>query len=466
MEPNILIVDDEPYMTELIQRLIRENTAYHATTVSQSTEVPQLLDRDLYSLVFLDLRMPGMDGMELLREIKRRHPQIGVIIVSAYGTIATAVEALQHGAADFITKPFVNQELLAVMERVLKMQDLARENLALRKALAERHDLTRLIGNGPRMRALSEEAASLAQNAAPVLLLGEFGTGKSFLARALHFNGPRASGPFLNLDLASVDAGEMEQLIFGQREEEQGECSGLLAQAEGGTLHLAGIGRLTPILQNRLADWLEQGRFRPQGAQHMESADVRLVASGESELDDLLGQGQLEPRLGSLLSRFILRLPPLRARREDIPLLASRFLEKYSALYGKEVAHLGDEAVKWFLAHDWPGNLREMENTMERAVLMSQREVIEYESLDSADTLGSNLFAIDYSALDQSHSKAIKQAKAQFLRAFEERYLRHHLSRGQGDMESLRGHTGLSDEKLRNMIARTNLSLERYRRSP
>lgn len=464
MVPNILIVDDEPYMTELIERLVNENTDYRTTTAGDPAQVAGLLDREAFDLAFLDLRMPGMDGLELLREIKRRHPRTGVIIVTAHGTIATAVEALRHGAADFITKPFVNQELLAVMERVLKMQELARENQALRRVLRERYDLARFIGSGPRMRALAEEAEGLARSPEPVLLVGEFGAGKSFLARALHYNGPRAAGPFFSLDLASTDPAEMEPLIFGRRPRDDGDQGpGLLARAEGGTLHLADIGLLPGLLQNRLADWLEDGRFRPSGSEHLESADARLVASAEEEPEALASAGRLEQRLAYHLSRFVLRLPPLRARREDIPLMSQVYLEKYAELHGKESARFSDAALKWLLAHDWPGNLRELENTVERAVLLSPREVIEAASLGPADELGSNLFSLDFAAFDQAHPRALETATSQFIGEFEERYLRHHLRASRGDLAAMQARTGLSAETLREMLARANLSLDSFR---
>ena len=464
MDIKILVVDDEPYMTELIERLVLENTPYAASAANHPEQVLPLLERELYNLVFLDLRMPGMDGMSLLKEIKRRHPQIDVIIVTAYGTVGTAVEALQHGASDFVTKPFANQELMAVLDRVIKLQDLTRQNLALRRALADKYSLENLTGHAPSMQALSKKAAIAANSGSPVLLQGEFGTGKSFLARALHFNGPRASGPFLSLDLATVDQPEMERLLFGQRDAEGEESQGILASAEGGTLNLANLELLPPTLQNRLAQWLEQGRFRPADTQHLESADVKLVASTECNWDDLADQGSLEKRLAFLTGCIILQLPPLRARREDIIPLAGRFLEKLGRLHNKEEVRLSDGAVKWLLAHDWPGNLRELENTLERALLLSNGQVIEAEGLAQFDSLSSHMFTIDVVSLDQPFSEALNAAKAGFIAEFEKTYLQHHLQKARGDLESVQAGTGLLPENLRNMIARNSLSLKRFRK--
>ena len=462
MASHILIVDDEPYMLELIQRLLREKTPHQAHTASSGAEALAWLDRQFFHLALLDLRMPGMDGLELLGEIKRRHSHTQVIIVTAHGTIPSAVEALQQGAADFVTKPFANQALLAVVERVLKLAELTRENLALRRSLAERFDLSRLIGNGPQMQSLAATAAELAQTPVPVFVQGEFGSGRSFLAQALHYSGPRAGEPFGGLDLASVEPQEMEPLLLGRSPDQEPENEGLLASCQGGTLHLAALERLPQALQNRLADWLEQGRFRPPGATHQQSADVRLVASSQDDPQDLVERGVLTPRLGSMLTRFVLRLPPLRARREDIPLLAGRFLEKYRQLYGREVERFSDQAAKWLLAHDWPGNLRELENTMERALLLSSGPVIEPQDLGPPDQVNSMVFTMDPHTLDRPHPDAWHRAAAQFKEAFEERYLSHHLLRGRGDLDLVSASTGLSRQILQEMCARLGISPRRW----
>lgn len=462
MPSNILIVDDEPYMLELIQRVISENTGHQTRTVSQSVQVPELLDREVYDLILLDLRMPGMDGMALLKEIKRRHPKTAVIIITAFGTISTAVEALQHGAADFITKPFANPALLAVLDRVLRMQELDRENQALRQALNQRYGLKHLIGNGPQMRLLAETTADLAQSSLAVLILGDFGTGRSFFARALHFNGPRAGGPFLSLDLDSVQADEMETIIFGGRGSEEAKPAGLLAGAEGGTLHLAAIERLPQALQNRLALWLEEGRFRPNGDSHLESADVRLVASSHKDQEELLQGGLLSQSLGSPLSKFVLCLPPLRSRREDIPLLAGNFLSKYAEMHVKEEKRLSDEAAKWLLAHDWPGNLRELENSIERAVLLGKGQTIEPEDLAPTDLINSLVFSIDPYTLDQPREQALQKAGSQFEKAFNERYLTHHLIMAGGDLNKAATSTGLELRELHQLLSLLGISPQRF----
>ena len=461
-QPSVLIVDDEPYMLELIETVVRDTCSRRTRTVDDPREVAALLDHETFDLVFLDLRMPGLDGLEVLQRIKRDHPQTEVVIVTAYATVPAAVQALKMGAADLLTKPFDNQELAAVLTRVLAWQEMKRENQALKRALAERYDLERMIGGGPRMREIASQAASLAGTMVPVFLHGEFGTGRSFLASAIHYAGPRAGGPLLSLDCASLAPGEMGDLLFGRQGDPDQPPGGMLAQAGGGSLHLRHPQRLPAETQGRLADLLESGRYRPEGSAHLVSADARLIASAETGPEELAERGSLEPRLGGLLGRFPLALPPLRARREDIPLLAGRFLDKYGDLHSKRVERFSDRALKWMLSQDWPGNLRELENTVERAVLLAGRPVLEPEDLAPADYLSSVIFSLDPAALDLPLDQALAEVSGQFRRSFEERYLGHHLARSRGDLAQVSERTGLSRQDLGARLARLDLEPGRY----
>ena len=447
MSAHILIVDDEPYMLELLETIIRENTPYQVRGVSDPRRVPALLEGGSYDLVFLDLRMPGLDGMELLGRIKRQHPEVEVIMVTGYGTIAGAVEALQRGAADFITKPFPKKQLVMVLEKVIHLQELKRQNRALRRALARKYDLGHFfVGSGPRMRALGEEIRRLAATAVPVFVHGEFGTGRSFVAKALHYNGPRAGGPFLDLACGAVAAGELPRLIFGRA---QGEARpGLLAQARGGTLHLAEIQALPREVQKHLARFLAEGSFLPQDGDERMSAEVRLVFSSDQDLAQLQAQGLVDRELASHLAGFQLALPPLRSRREDIPLLVEGFLAKYREIYAKSVEGLSREALEWLEDQSWPGNIRELENTLERAVLMAGGPLIGLEDLRPADQLSSFIFSLDPATLDLPRDQALAAASAQFQREFQRRHLLHHLARHRGDLAATAAALGIGQGEL------------------
>ncbi len=456
MPPRILIVDDEPYMLELLETIIRENTPYQARGVSDPRRVPALLEGGSYDLVFLDLRMPGMDGMELLGRIKRQHPEVEVIMVTGYGTIAGAVEALQRGAADFITKPFPKKQLVMVLEKVIHLQELKRQNRDLRRALARKYDLGHFIGGGEGSRALGEEIGRLAATMVPVFLHGEFGTGRSFVAKALHYNGPRAGGPFLDLACAAVAREDLALLIFGRAEPEA--RPGLLAQARGGTLHLADLQALPRQVQKSLARFLAEGSFLPQGGGERMSAEVRLVLSSDQDLDQLQAQDLVDRELASHLAGFQLALPPLRSRREDIPRLVEGFLAKYREIYAKNVESISREALEWLMAHHWPGNIRELENTLERAVLMAAGPVIGLDDLRPADELSSFIFSLDATTLDLPRDQALDAATAQFQREFVRRHLLHHLSRNRGDLAAAARSLGMEQNELVQEMDRLHIS--------
>ncbi len=449
MPPSILIVDDEPYMLELIETIIRQNTPYQTRTLQDPGGLADLLDQQSFHLVFLDLRMPGKDGMELLREIKSRHPQTEVVIVTAYGTIATAVEAMQQGAANFITKPFEKKELLLTMQRALDWRELKLQNQALRRALAEKYDLQQVLqGQSPRMRELARQAAQLDQAQVPVLLQGEFGTGKSFLARALHYGGPRAGGPLLTLACASLDPGELGRVLFGQGHE-----PGLLARAAGGTLVLEDLWALPLALQKRLAAFLERGRFQPLDASHQVSSDARLVATCEQDPARAIEEGRADRGLAYQLSGFILRLPPLRLRREDIPLLAQRMLDQFARSYGKEIEGIAPQALEWLQQQAWPGNLRELQSTLERAVLMAGGPRLQLGDLKPPQEVEEPGFSLEPGLLELPYRQALPVARERFEAAFRQRYLAHQLERHQGDVGQAARAAGLEEQEFRAMLA-------------
>ncbi|MCB2185366.1 MAG: sigma-54 dependent transcriptional regulator [Deltaproteobacteria bacterium] len=450
-------MDDEPYMLELIETLLRDNTACQTRTESDPRAVLPLLASEEFDLAFLDLRMPGMEGLELLREIKKHHPALEVVIVTAFGTIPTAVEAMQEGAADFLPKPFNKKQLLLVLDKVLQMAELRRENLALRAALARRFDLGEFVGAGPVMRELARELTSLAGVREPVFLTGEFGAGKSFVARALHHAGPWAAAPFLHLAAGAVEPGELAGLLFGREVADGRTRPGLLAQAREGSLHLDEVEALPPAVQKRLAQVCAAGGGELLGAAAGPPALARLIFSSCRSLDELLAAGSLTQELYYHLARFPLAIPPLRARREDIPHLAGAFLQKFSEAHGTPPLSLGDTARQWLTAQDWPGNLRELENTLERAVLLSRRPVIGLAELSPPDQLPSLVFSPDYGVLELPLDQAWDQAVAEFRPAFEKQYLGFHLARVRGDVARAAASLGWSAGQLRSRAARLGL---------
>ncbi|MEW5724673.1 MAG: sigma-54 dependent transcriptional regulator, partial [Thermodesulfobacteriota bacterium] len=457
MRPRVLIVDDEPYMLELIETILGQKDSFETLTVSDPFQVMPLLDRETYHLVLLDLKMPGLSGQELLKRIKEHHPHTAVVMVTAYGTIPVAVEAMQTGAADFLTKPFNKKELLRVVEKVLRWQELERENLTLKQALAEKYDFRYLAGDGPAITKVREDARNLAQTSAPLHLSGEIGTGKSYLAKAIHYHSPRNGGPFVDFTVSTVPAEQLAAVIFGQAPGGREQGPGLLGQAEGGTLYLADVPALPLALQKRLVRLIEEGEYEPEGSLLARRADTRLIFSSETPLGQPDRPGSLDPRFLLCLQKFPLNLPPLRRRREDIPGLARSFLHAFGKMYGKEVRDLEDEALAWLVSQDWPGNLREMENTVERAVVLAQGPLLGLADLRPAGREVPFSFSVNPDVFEMPHQEALETSLARFQQALEARYLSHWLQKYAGDLERTAARLGLSAAVLRKKLARMNL---------
>ncbi|MBW1739722.1 MAG: sigma-54-dependent Fis family transcriptional regulator [Deltaproteobacteria bacterium] len=464
MKPKILVVDDEPHMLELIQTIISENTSYISKTVSDPLAVIPWLNQERFDLVLLDLRMPGMNGMELLEEIKTHHSHTDVVIVTAYGTIPSAVEAVRKGAFDYITKPFSKDEMLLTVEKVFQWQALHRENLALREALTEKFDLDQLVGASEKIRQTYDHVKRLAGTDTLIYLEGEMGTGKSFLAKAIHYHSPRKGAPFIEVACGAVSQSELETVLFGQKGDGRSLKGGVISKANGGTLYLSDIHSLPLPLQKRLVRFMESREYEPQGSMDSQTANTRLLISSDRNLDEFLRQGLFDQRLYLMLERFRIFLPPLRARREDIPLLVAKFVNLYCIKYGKKIEHISDESIKWFLSRDWPGNIRELENVVERSVVLAHGSTLELKDVYPSDYLNSFIFTADPSVFDLPHTEAFKKSVEHFRNVFELHYLGHCLARYKGNIEKAASHMGVTPEAFRQKMTRVNLSEEAFQR--
>lgn len=458
----ILIVDDEPYMLELMQTIIRENTTYETKTLSDPYSVMPSLNREHFDLALLDLRMPGHNGMEILREIRTHHPQTDVIIVTAYGTIPSAVEAVNKGAFDYITKPFNKNELILAIERVVEWQAIQKENVRLKEALVEKFDFDRLVGASQKIREIYDHARRLADTDTLIYLEGEIGTGKSALAKAIHYHGPRKGAPIIEIACGTIPEGQLNVTLFGRKGNDPAE--GLIRKARGGTLHVSDIQYLSEEIQNKLIRIIESRTYFQEGSQELESTDVRLLFSSDRGLKELSDQGLVCQRFSVILEKFRIFLPPLRARREDIPLFVEKFVEAYGSKYGKRIGHISDEAMKWFLSMDWPGNIRELENTVERAVILTDGDLLEIKDIYPPDYLNSFIFSADPAVFDLPFGEALEKSIDRFGFVFEQQYIGHCLARFKGDIEKSASHMGVTPEAFKRKINRLNLSQEAYKR--
>jgi DNA-binding NtrC family response regulator len=380
----IVVVDDEPAQRELIGGFLTKQGHEVLPAASGAEALAYVKDRQV-DLVLSDCRMPGMSGPELLLGIKAVNPEIPLILMTAYGTVETAVQAMKDGAADYLTKPLDLEELLIRLARVAEQSRLRSEVRDLQARLVERHRLEGIIGESGRMQEVLALAKRVAPSNATVLIRGESGTGKELIARAIHFNSPRAGGPLVTLNCAALPEQLLESELFGH---EKGAFTGAVAQrkgrfeqADGGSIFLDEIGDLSPSLQVKLLRVLQERQFERVGGNKTISANVRVMAATHRDLEQAMREGTFRDDLYYRLNVVTIQIPPLRERREDIPLLLDHFLRKFAEKNRRDVTGLTAAARDALLKYDYPGNVRELENIVERAILLCRGRVIDLEDL-------------------------------------------------------------------------------------
>ena len=369
----ILVVDDEDVMCESMAAWLRED-GYRVDTASNGQQAVELARASDYAICFVDLKMPGgMDGIETMMEIHRVRPDASIIIITAYATVDTAIQAMKEGAQEYIVKPCNPQEISMLVSRILKLKKLQSENAILRKKLTRQYRHHDVITKNPRMEeilALTQDVASLRST---VFIRGESGTGKELVARAVHFSGNRAEKPFIAVSCAALTETLLESELFGYEKGAftgaAGQAKGKFELADGGTIFLDEIGDISPKLQADLLRVLQERRFYRVGGTQEVEVDVRVIAATNKNLAEEVQQGRFREDLFYRLNVIEIRLPPLRERREDIPLLAEHFVQRISSELGKELSGISTEALKLLIAYDWPGNVRELENVIERAIV-------------------------------------------------------------------------------------------------
>ncbi len=366
---NLLIVEDERSVRECCRDVAR-SLGFSAQVAESREQAYRILDSINIDVVLLDLRLPAGNGLDILREIRLRRPEAVTIVMTGFATVQSAVQAMKLGAYDYITKPFNFDELRLELERVTAHLRLTAENRLLREQLRSKQGFGQLVGHSPEMEKLYRIIAKAAHSTHPVLILGESGTGKELVARSIHYAGPYKDKPFIPVDCGSLVPTLIESELFGYvrgaftgavRSKE-----GLLATAEGGTIFLDEIGELPVDLQAKLLRAIQEKEIRPVGGTRPMPINVRILAATNRDLDAAVSQGTFRRDLYFRLNVLTLRIPPLRERKQDIPLLLGDFLERINK--SSEIQHaIGDDALRVMLNYDWPGNVRELENSVERA---------------------------------------------------------------------------------------------------
>jgi two-component system NtrC family response regulator len=382
----LVIEDDKPQRLLLTDFL--SGQGFDAQAVPSGQEALATLREQPYDLALLDLRLSDMDGLEVLSQLRKLQPEIPVIIITAFGTIEVAVSAMKMGASDFLTKPIDLDLLLLSMGRILERSELARENRELKERLAERYRPSNIIYSSSQMEEVIGMVSRVAQSSSTVLIRGESGTGKELIASAIHYAGPRHDRPFIKVNTGALPETLLESELFGH---ERGSFTGALQRrigrleaADGGTLFLDEIGDLPSSVQIKLLRFLQEKEFERLGSNTPLRVDVRTIAATHRDLEAAIRQGSFRQDLYYRLQVIPIFLPPLRLRREDIPPLIDHFLRKVCEREGKELPGLSPEARHFLLSYEYPGNVRELENIVERAVVLSRRGIITLEDLPLA----------------------------------------------------------------------------------
>lgn len=384
MIPTILVVDDETRLADVLTQALID-LGYRALPAGTVAEALEILARETVDLVMTDLRLPGADGRSLLHQVRQRWPDTPVIMITAFASVRDAVELVKEGAFDYIAKPFEIEDVAATVARALRLSEVVKDNERLRGELEGRYSFEQLIGTSPPFRRVIEQVTEVCESKATVLLTGESGTGKEVVARAIHYNSPRRKKPFVALNCAAIPENLLESELFGHVKGAftgaVGNRSGRFAAADQGTLLLDEIGDMPIMIQAKILRVLQERAFEPVGSSQTQYVDVRLIAATHVDLRQAVAEGRFREDLFYRLNVFPIELPALRDRRDDIPALAAHFLAQFSEELGKRVVNFTPVAIDAMLRYRWPGNIRELQNCIERAVIVARGPTIDLPEL-------------------------------------------------------------------------------------
>jgi len=454
----ILVIDDEEDMLVNCGRMLTR-FGYEPLTATDGTAGLEILQRERPALVLTDLRMPGMDGMEVVRAAKAADPNVIVIMTTAFATLESAVEAIKEGAYDYLTKPFTADQLRLIIDRALTQRRLQEENQRLRQQLQQTYRFENIIGRSMAMTEVYEVIKKVASSEANILILGESGTGKELIARCLHANSRRAEKPFIPVDLASLPENLLESELFGH---ERGAFTGahatragLFEAAQGGTVFLDEIGELSPNLQAKLLRVLQEREVRRVGGNRVIEVDVRVISATNRDVHAAVGKGTFREDLYYRLNVISIPLPPLRERKGDVPLIAYHYLQKYAAASGKEIHGIAPAALDLLEAYHWPGNVRELQNVIERAAVLTDGDQIRPQDLPD------HLRAHPTPETPSLKDLPLKAAKAEWARSFERTYLQDLLRRHGGNISQAAKAAGVDRKTIHRLLKRHNLASPR-----
>ena len=383
-KPKLLLVDDDKNALDGLVKILTHD-GYPVSGVLSGYEALSLLSKKNFDIIVTDMKLPGIGGLSLIHEIRKKEESVAIVVITAYSSVKTAVEAIKCGADDYLTKPINIEELKLVLEKIWERQQLIAQNRMLKEKLKDKYKSSGLVGSTPQMKQIFHMIADVAPSTASILILGETGTGKELVANAVHCQSDRACMPFVALHCAALSEGVLESELFGH---EKGAFTGAVQarkgrfeMADGGTLFLDEVGEMSLKVQVKLLRVLEKGEFERVGGEKTLKVDVRLITATNRNLEKEVSEGRFREDLFYRLNVITIHLPSLRERREDIPILSNFFIIKYTKKYKKEIKGFTPEAMESLCAYHWPGNVRELENVVERAIVLCKKNTISVDHL-------------------------------------------------------------------------------------
>ena len=452
----ILVVDDEANMRESLRDILSDE-GYDVALAEDGRTALNAFD-DSILLVITDAKMPGIDGFELLQELHKRDPDLPIVMITAYGTMELAVKALRAGAYDYITKPFDPEQILHDVHKIVDHYRKTKENIRLKERLAKEFDVADIVGKSRQIKEILDVVRRVASAPSSVLICGQSGTGKELVAKALHYLGDRASQPFVIVNCAAIPDTLLESELFGHKKgaftDAVADKKGRFEEADGGTIFLDEIGDMSLSLQSKILRVIQEREFTRIGETKTRHADVRIVTATNKDLPEAIRAGEFREDLYYRINVINITMPSLRERPEDIPLLVEHFIRRYNYSIGKKITGIPKDALKILMEHDWPGNIRELENLIERAVIFADRDVLD------AKTIHENLLRREHSAADVEGLLDQHGSYKDTVEAFEREIIKRAFERSRGHFSNAAKVLKLSRHALRYQISKLGLQAD------
>lgn len=460
--PTLLIVDDEPDFLRGLARSIPKEIPARILTTQQATDALRLMEGNPVELVLTDIRMPDMNGLELLDEIKRRDPWVTVVIMTAYGTIDMAVDAIKKGAYDFVQKPFKPDEINRILKKALERNSLIRENIHLKTQLSGMPDLDSFLSGRLGLTKVLRTIRTVAAINVTVLIRGESGTGKEMAARAIHMFSPRRNRPMVTVNCPTLPEPLLESELFGYTKGAftgaGADKEGLIQEADGTTLFLDEIGDIAPTMQTKLLRLIQEREIKPLGSPHSRSVDVRIIASTNRDLEAKMAEKSFREDLFYRLNVVTIFMPSLREIPDDIPILAQRFVQQAAADYAIAAKSISSDAMEYLMSRPWPGNIRQLRNAVQKAMIFCKGDILELG--DFVEDRGkANVTTCDPAV----PCLPFRVARDEVLETFTRRYLIEALTRNRGNVSAAARDSGLERQHLQKLMRKWGLHADRFR---